>query len=264
MTGARGSRSPHFFCDTHVDRDQHVTPPDTLSIFFLSTFSSKWILCCFTQRRDMLRCDVHFKELRAPFVTATPAALGIFRVENKQPENVWNATWPFNLTRRRGFSQIPTERCWRARLSCTQQTGAQCCGFSKPQPCCPSLLFPPTSRNQSAHCCSSEAFPPRSVLPHEPVRWMQNKCKSGPLSKLPPGVTGKQRSSSPQHLAFVEPASVSHHVVSHLDKLLLLGETFCPFWDMGLFFRANISATTGQKMYTSPTSVRVSVDIEPQ
>lgn len=78
-------------------------------------------------------------------------------------------------------------------------------------------------------------FPPRSVLPHEPVkperrvRWMQSKCKSGPLSKFPPGVTGKQRSSSPQHLAFVELASVSHHVVSHLDKLLLLGETFCPF-----------------------------------
>lgn len=109
----------------------------------------------------MLRCDVHFKEVRAPFVTAAPAALGIFRVENKQPENVWNATWPFNLTRRRGFSQIPTERCWRARrLSCTQQTGAQRCGFSKPQPCRPSLLFPPTSRIQSARCCSSEAFSP--------------------------------------------------------------------------------------------------------
>lgn len=219
----------------------------------------------------MLRCDVHFKEIRAPFVTAAPAALGIFRVENKQPENVWNATWPFNLTRRRGFSQIPTERCWRARLSCTQQTGAQRCGFSKPQPCCPSLLFPPTSRIQSARCCSSEALPPRSVLPHEPVkperrvRWMQNKCKSGPLSKLPPGVTGKQRSSSPQHLAFVEPPSVSHHVVSHLDKLLLLGETFCPFWDVGLFFRANIYIYKQQdKKCTHLQLVRVSVDIEPQ
>lgn len=108
MTGAHGCRNLLLLM---WHQRWSWSPGETtrsLDLFFLYPLSSlKWILCCFTQRRGMLRCDVHFKEVRASFVTAAPAALGIFRVENKQPGNVWNATWPFNLTRRSRFSPNP-------------------------------------------------------------------------------------------------------------------------------------------------------------
>lgn len=213
----------------------------------------------------MRRCDVHFKEVRASFVTSAPAALGIFRVENKHAGNVWNATWPFNPTRRRGFSQIPSGPCWRAQLSRTQQTGAKHCCFSKPRPCCTRCLPPQTSTIWCA--CVAPLRPPSSPLPHESmkpeprVRWLEDKCKLGLLSKLPLGVAGKRPSSSLWCLAFENRClwAIMSSVI-WTSVLLLLLETFSPFWDVGLFFfGGHATAMTAQNVHVYDLSVFVQI-----